>query len=418
MKAITFLGATKAWETTYVMPDGREHTAPFFGAALARFYPGLSMKVFVTEKAREMHWDHFQRLTEDFVAEMDPVDIPDGADEAQMWTLFQSVVDAVDDREEVIFDITHGFRSLPFLSFLAAAYLRTVKHIELEAVLYGNFEARDQTVTPQRAPVIDLTEFVSLLDWMTAADRFIRFGDAQDLARQLEGSKPDHHTASKEVMSDWTRNVGRIAGTLAQLSQSLRMLRPRDAMIGSALLRARLLDAAGSAAVHPRPFQVLSRQISDAYSPLALDEQQIVNDPAAELAVERELLHWYLERSQLVQAAAVGREWIVTWVMLHLNYTDILDQDTRRGVEDLLGSAIQERKRSGVLPSQTKSVLTPIPAIDSAIDLYGQLVNTRNDIMHAGKRKGAMPVKTLDQKVRELCRRVDDLPLPLGDDSR
>lgn len=409
MKAITFLGATRAWETTYVLPDGREQTAPFFGVALARFYPDLSMKVFVTEKARQMHWEDFQQRTEDFVADLEPVDIPDGADEAQLWTLFQSVVDAVDDGEKVIFDITHGFRSLPFLSFLAAAYLRTVKHIELEAVLYGNFEARDQTATPNRAPVVDLTEFVSLLDWMTAADRFIRFGDAQDLARQLDRTKPDYLTASKGEMSDWTQNVGRISGALTQVSQSLRMLRPRDAMSGSALLRSRLLGATGSTVAHPRPFQILSRRITDAYAPLALEDSMA--DATAELAVERELVHWYLTRSQLVQGVAVGREWIVTWAMLHLNQTDILDHNAREGVENLLGEAIQERKRSGTSPTQTNSVLARIPAIDAATDLYSQLGNLRNDIMHAGKRKGAMPVKTLEQKVRELCSRLDELPL-------
>lgn len=151
MKAITFLGAGRAFETVYVMPDGREHTAPFFGVALARFYPDLTMRVFVTEKARETHLAQFQQLVEDYVAELEPVDIPDGANEEELWALFQTVVDQIEDREPVIFDITHGFRSLPFLSFLAAAYLRTVKEIDLQAVLYGNFEARDTSVDPNRA---------------------------------------------------------------------------------------------------------------------------------------------------------------------------------------------------------------------------------------------------------------------------
>ena len=54
MKALTFLGATAAWETKYIMPDGRKCTAPYFGVALARFYPQLTcMKVFVTERAKK-----------------------------------------------------------------------------------------------------------------------------------------------------------------------------------------------------------------------------------------------------------------------------------------------------------------------------------------------------------------------------
>ena len=64
-----------------------------------------------------------------------------------------------------------------------------------------------RSVTPDRAPVIDLTGFVELLDWMVAADRFTRFGDARDLADLLKTqhgrSKPDPHTASKAAMATW-----------------------------------------------------------------------------------------------------------------------------------------------------------------------------------------------------------------------
>ena len=168
------------------------------------------MKVFVTEKAREMHWEPFQRLAEDYVDNLEAVEIPDGADENELWSLFQAVVDAVDVQEEVIFDITHGFRSLPFLSLLAVAYLRQIKQIELRAILYGNFEARDRSVEPHRTPVIDLSRFVSLFDWMTAADRFIRFGDASDLARHLRAEKPEQFQAETSATSDHGRYVAQI----------------------------------------------------------------------------------------------------------------------------------------------------------------------------------------------------------------
>lgn len=412
MKAITFLGATQAWETTYVMPDGSTQTAPFFGVALARFYPDLSMKVLVTEKASQMHLARFQDLVEDHVAELDPVPIPDGANESELWTLFQTVVDCVDDGEEVIFDITHGFRSLPFLSLLAVAYLRTVKQIHLQAVLYGNFEARDQSTTPHRAPVIDLTDFVALFDWMTAADRFIRFGDAQDLARQLSLTKPDYRTATKAEMSEWTSSVGRTASALTDVSQSLRLLRPQDAMSGSAFLRERLLEATGLTTAHARPFQVISRRVIEAFSPLALDASQDGANPVPELAIERELVHWYLQRNQSVQAAAVAREWIVTWAMVHIGQSDVLDRDARTGVEKMLGHLVQEQIQGALEPALKSSRLGSVPAMEQAIDLFNQLGNLRNDIMHAGKRKGALPARQLDRKVRDLCAQLDALPLP------
>ena len=163
-KAITFLG-TRPIKTNYIFPDGREYEAPFFGVALANFVPGLRMRVFVTATTKEQSLPMFQNAVAKSVTDMQSVDIPDGRNDEELWTIFQSVVDAVEPEEQLIFDITHGFRSLPFLSFLAVTYLRVVKHIQLKGVYYGNFEARDQSVTPNRTPVIDLTPFVDLLDW-------------------------------------------------------------------------------------------------------------------------------------------------------------------------------------------------------------------------------------------------------------
>ena len=410
MKAITFLGAGRAFETVYVMPDGREHTAPFFGVALARFYPDLTMRVFVTEKARETHLAQFQELVEDYVAELEPVDIPDGANEEELWALFQTVVDQIEDREPVIFDITHGFRSLPFLSFLAAAYLRTVKEIDLQAVLYGNFEARDTSVDPPRAPVIDLTRFVDLFDWMTAADRFIRFGDARDLAAQLRSTQPDPRSTGKEALKEWSHSVKSAANALEQVSTALRLIRPAEAMEASQALRTRLLEVTERIGHHAQPFRPLSQRVIDAYTPLALDQATLAQDPVTTLAVERDLVHWYLERNQLVQAIAVAREWLVTWAMLHLGQEDVLDRGLRGEVEWMLGGLLRARrdKRSTL----AGSLFADVPQAELAVTLFGQIGEVRNDILHAGKRKGAMRASKLESKVRRLCEQLDELPLP------
>nr|WP_157041280.1 TM1812 family CRISPR-associated protein [Roseiflexus sp. RS-1] len=52
--------------------------------------------------------------------------------------------------------------------------------MQLKGGYYGNFEARDQSVTPNQTPVIDLTHFVDLLDWTVGADHFVRFEDASE----------------------------------------------------------------------------------------------------------------------------------------------------------------------------------------------------------------------------------------------
>lgn len=417
MKAITFLGAAEAHETTYIMPDGREHAAPYFGVALARFSPGADMKVFVTDKARAMHWDSFQRLAEDYVDNLEAVEIPDGADKDELWSLFQKVVDAVDEREEVVFDITHGYRSLPFLSLLAVAYLRQIKQIELRAVFYGNFEARDRSVEPHRAPVIDLSDFVSLFDWMTAADRFIRFGDASDLARHLRAEKPEQFQAENPlpqvITADMLRRsspgrkpdpqpgqqanrLARVANSMERVSHALRLIRPNEAMEASARLDRELSDplAMYSIKTNAPPFLLLAGPIRKAYQQLALLSSQQRETPALALKHEREMIGWLLKRKQYAQAVAIAREWIISWVMLQTKTSDFDDWDLRQDARDSLTDW-------GLRPG--------IDQLEVAREIFGKLSKVRNDLLHAGKSRDALPAQEMKDQVLEVCLRLSDL---------
>ena len=416
MKAITFLGAAKAHKTTYVMPepDGREHEADYFGVALARFHHDQDldyMKVFVTEKAREMHWEDFKRQAEDYVDNLEAVDIPDGANENELWALFQTVVDAVDEREEVIFDITHGFRSLPFLSLLAVAYLRQVKDIQLRAVFYGNYDAESK-----RAPVIDLSGFVSLFDWMTSADLFTRFGDATDLAALLRDAKPPKRNGPPDPDTrQWTKRISLAARSLEDISLALRLIRPYEAMHASSELKGRLLDASQSIPDSARPFAPLLHSIIDTYEPLAIPREQQEMDKIEQLACEREMVYWLLERKQYVQAATIAREWIFSWVMVQVEMDDILDKNKRDEVETILGKALQERRDRGACNDATFSngtTLCSIGQISQALDILRELRDPRNDLLHAGKRRSPLPAKTMAGKVANLCSRLSELNLP------
>lgn len=414
MKAITFLGAANAYEITYVLDDGREHTAPFFGVALARFVPDLTMRVFVTKKAEEMHWQRFLSLVEDYAADVQPVSIPDGGNDDELWQIFQSVVDAVEPGEPVIFDITHGFRSLPFLSFLSAAYLRITKQIRLEAVYYGNFEARDTSVTPNRAPVIDLTHFVDLLDWMVAADRFVRFGDARDLAALLKTQhqriRPDPRTASKAVMAAWSRSpIQRTASNLTHVSRALRVVRPAEAMAASERVRRQLPDALQSSQALAQPFTLLGQHVLDSFAPIAFDAAEQARDPVQALAVERNLIGWYLERNQTFQAVALAREWLVSWLMVQVGMTDrLMEKEAREIVERAIGRQVQRLRDKPVHEGDALD-LSSFPNIGAVAQLFNQLGELRNDLMHAGKRKGALSAEAVEDKVQTLWRKVQVL---------
>lgn len=406
MKAISFLGATQAYETTYVMPDGREHTAPYFPAALVRFYQVDALLVFVTADARRRHFDALVRQAEDFAPTITPVDIPDGRTEAELWQIFQAVADAVTPGDRLIFDITHGFRSLPFLSFLAAAYLRAMKDVTLESVLYGALEAGDRTVMPARAPVFDLTRFVTLLDWLTAADRFTRFGDAGDLAALLR----DPHAIPVHLAARTERDARGMAGLLRgaataveEVSEPLRLVRPLEMMGAASRLNAALDRARGEIEQAAPPFALIADQVGAAYAPFGLAQP---TDPACAVAcldVQRDLVTWYVERRQYAHAILLAREWVVSYGQ-HLLERELLSP--RKRAEDLLNLAVEARKEHCRCAEETD-----IPHFAAAVDVWSKVRELRNDLAHIGMRPHALRVASLAAEARSLPGELATLPL-------
>lgn len=128
MKVISFLGVPQASETTYYLPDSREHTAWCSSAAPVPCCPVDTLLVFVTAGARTKHYD---RLAEGFVPSVLPIPIPVGRDEIEPGKIFSKLADMMQPNGGAIFDITYGFRSLPFHSFLAATYLDAAKRVTL-----------------------------------------------------------------------------------------------------------------------------------------------------------------------------------------------------------------------------------------------------------------------------------------------
>lgn len=139
--------------------------------------------VFCTDGAKSRHADW---LASEFkrhgLPEVEIVDIPDGASEEQLWTIFRIVRDAVAEGDEIVFDVTHSFRSLPVIMTVLLRYLAVAKGVVLSACLYGAWEARDGDNVPI-APVFDLTPFFTLDGWTHAIRSFELFGDAAELKK-------------------------------------------------------------------------------------------------------------------------------------------------------------------------------------------------------------------------------------------
>ncbi len=401
MKLLTFLGAGKNFETTYLWQD-KEYTSKFAPTASAHLFGPDSIVVFLTNGAREKNYDVFRAEIPKNIS-VKTVPIPIGRNSEELWEIFSAITEQADSETETIFDVTHGLRSFPLLSMLAAAYLRAGLGVKLRALLYGAYDVSDKNVTPNRAPIFDLSPMLSLLDWASAANRFNRTGDARYLASLVEKQRKElalNAQGNYEAL-DEVGKLGNLAGALTGISQSLRLIRPHQAMGQIAGLPSRIESAqpALSRAATALPFKLLLDDIAKAYEPLAQDTPSKESNLSNTLEVERRMIHWYLDHEHWVQAVSLAREWMVSWVMFHLNIKKLTNLSERKGVEHVVST--EAHKYIEEKDKEFSSVfLANIPELENVLSLWLSLTDARNDIDHAGMREDAKKPEALIKRIQ------------------
>jgi hypothetical protein len=413
MKLLTFLGTGNYQPTTYVWAreggETCEHTSPYAPAATCRFLQPDTVVLFSTTKATEAHGAGLREALGAGI-DLQIVPIPEGCSEDEMWQVFSAIAGCVGQGEAVAFDVTHGYRSLPMVAILAGAFLRTARQAQVEHILYGAWEARDQSVNPPRTPIFDLTPMFSLMEWAVAADRFARLGDARDMAQLLQAARPPYPARQADRALDaLARQMQTMARTLDEVSDHLRFNRTHDALAAAHKLCAHLEKAQNGYPAAARPFAELLAQIQSAFVGLALEQPQGPGNLSANLACQRALIRWYVERQHYVQAATLAREWIVSWLIVQRGGQDIINLSVRLEAEHLLG-AMHAAGKSRL--NNVQLMPEDVPQGRTLGQLWGRLADVRNDLDHAGMRRGARAPDKLIDAIEWCLREIEKLPLP------
>ncbi len=408
MKLLTFLGVADYKETTYVL-RGQRHTTRYCPAAIAQFCRPEKTLVVVTDLARQKNYDPLAGQ----ISQFNPtaVNIPDGRSEADLWTIFDALTGAVQAGDELVVDITNGFRSLPFLSFLAIAFLRLARRVEVEAVYYGAWEARNRETN--ESPVFDLTPFVTLLSWTIATDRFTRFGDASDLAKLLRQGMPPGPLMGSDLEA---RALGtalkQAAKIMEQVSLALRMTRPLETMTVSQSLIGKLQTVGPLIEENARPFGILAEQISEAYNPLVLSEPLNKSSWAVNLQIQLDMIGQYLKKEQYVQAATLAREWVVSLLVYHFEGNSLIDYGVdRRPVENTLNNEVERQKPDPRPPLQPAmdAEFRRLPNHQEIGKVWSKLTQLRNDLAHVGMNLKPKLAEQLRKDIKKLYPQLEVL---------
>nr|WP_041455029.1 TIGR02221 family CRISPR-associated protein [Anaerolinea thermophila] len=409
MKLLTFLGLGNYTPTTYTW-DGQEMETSFAPLASCRFLKADQIVVFLTQKARENVFNNFIKHAQESVqANVIPVDIPAGAKEEELWQIFSAILEQTSPDEELAFDVTHGFRSSPMISLLAAAFMRSAFNVKLKAILYGAYDAKDEA---NRTPIFDLSPMITLLEWAVAADRFNRTGDSRYFASLI---REQQKSLALRGMLEEAGTLGKLQKNLTELSLYLHMIRPEQAMQAAEELKDHIecSTSALEKAMGTLPFRALLNTVKEAYHPVAHHAKPKDLAQLKEmLATERIMIGWYIERELWMQAAALIREWLVSWVMAQMGEVNISNRTNRERFESVISieaHAFLNAKHQQ--PPFSSTFLSNLPEQEQFFGRWLSFTEPRNDLMHAGQRDDSKEPNTLISQIKETYNWLVTLPV-------
>ncbi len=372
MKLITFLGKGPYHLVTYRWGE-REKETKFFAEALVDWLQPKTVCVMLTQGVRDDDsWRELESQPQRYPSEICPITIPDGKNEQELWIIFQQITaEAVEDEDELVFDITHGFRSIPVLGLLAVAYLKQVKHVRIRYLLYGAFEAVPRE--EKTKPVFDLTPFAELLDWLTAVKMFIATGNASEMAQKL---KAIHKEAWKERLPEPPRHLKGLAEALEEVSNSLLLSRVPllSESVASLQQRASISETRAEIERWAPPLVPLLDQISETYHPFARDD----------LRTQVKLIEWYYQHGHIVQAVTLAREWVISY-NLQQQGKDWRDMRERKAMECMLNA---------------EAIKDP---------LWSKVRDLRNDLAHCGFGRAEGQVLSVDSILCQTSKIIDEI---------
>ena len=374
LKALTFLGLGPKdgyQETTYHKVDDKTANCKthLFTKAVAEIYQPNKTILFVTPEVEKDEKGYLRYLKGKLRDEFDTVSIPNGDSEMKLWDIFNACENAVEEGDKIILDITHAFRSIPLLIFIVAAYLRQVKSVELEHIIYGAFEARNPDTN--ETPIFDLTPFVKLLDWMNAVNVFQNYGDARPIAKL-------------DVQED-------IATALTTLSDALLTNRTLEAQ--EAAMNFNGLQFVDS---QQPPFQMLVQQLQQSYNSMAAYKPS--KNPKTSLKAQYQQIKWYMENQHYLQAITLMREWLISYRCQQDLNGHWLTDSKRKKAERELGEL--KKQQDSQMAQQLSSLVSTTD--DSLNKLWKDCAEIRNDLAHCGMQHQADSATQAIKKIKKL----------------
>lgn len=400
-----------AKNATYEL-NGRTYSSELAPLALYHLLPEEERfekaVVLCTEKAKETT---FPILKAKLPIECKLVDIPDGESKIDLQEIIHKILNDIPPKCKMTLDLTHGFRSIPFLFFASSLYLSALKDVRIQKAWYGRLEKRNPD---GESPFVDLSILLEMVEWFVAVQSFKEMRNPQALADRLKdvSEKLDRDSSYKRIFSSLVSRAEGFsqlfgAGLPLELGKESHSLRKNasELMVNDLSNTAIPLaqDLLEEVALAAKPFEFpLNGDVKEQWKkkvPLSLEE----------IHRQERLIDSYFRAGYYNNAIGLMRELIVSRVSMRYSSSDSdwLDyKKSRKPIEQKLGALMHfsQSKESRDILDESKRILA---------GCWSKIINTRNDLHHHGMDQDDVRI---EKRVRNLSVTWNTLKDHLDDD--
>lgn len=407
----SFLG-TGEYEPCVYTYEGKQATeSRFIQTAIYELFSeeNLEIVLFTTPQAKEQNWENRigqkgneleglnnaqKRIIPD--AKIKLVEISSAQNEEANWQLFDKILEEIQEGDEIYFDMTHSFRSIPIISLIVLNYARFVKNATIKSLIYGLFQQNGPS------PIVDMTNMLALLDWTNGVDQFIRTGDAS-LIKEITNKEVGKVQKNQNVPEEEKRNVttlNRLASQLEKVGKSFQTCRSFHITNEIKLLEERVNEVGNISSSNLKPLQPLVNKINDKYNDFT-DNETINGLLAAK---------WCEEHGLIQPALTLLQENVITTICRAFQLKDS-DRSNRLLVSKAIRFLQQNLPEEKWILSDSeknfvRDIVEKLQPYKKLLSSFDGITDYRNDINHAGANEENISPERIQSKLKKY---IEDL---------
>lgn len=409
---ISFLGTGLYREAVYEFAGKRPAPTRFVQEALVwhlcrDWSAEDQVIVFCTEGAKEANWLNKEEKDEPVqglkttlhrlkeaeglqVNIQETILISEGFNESQVWEIFQTVYEVLEEEDEIYFDITHSFRVIPLFATVLFNFAKVMKRTTLRGVYYGAFEAlgpgylldkKHPNPSDRVCPIVDLSQVVALQQYTAVAHELEQYGRIKGLNELLRDKKKRPELSSLNNLND----------KLTNFEKYLQTNNLRDLSNGKKYLEKHKLVKKNSKKAD-LPIQLILDHLWSNLEQCGFSLDDTSGNQNIEAAIR-----WVDNHDMLLQAYTLGQEYLIS--RLVDIYGDMIPSFQERDEDDreryrrefmtaicgLRQSVVNKKQFTGDLAKYigaTEAILSD-PYIIKIRPYFEQIKQYRNEINHA-----------------------------------